>query len=168
MNLFYTIVGGNRDESVKRLLLWVKNPFFFPFSGTELRRVQRPVGIFAEFPNKRLAQSPAFLQMDVTGAVAGSAADGRAVEMLRGRVKIDVVKDLLGTLAVKFGFAVDNVEPVFKIGEGIGWHKGVFGTVCTVIVDRTTPRIQNAVVRDGMTRAGADTVAATVAEMGLD
>ena len=92
-----------------------------------------PFVALAEGGLEALFEDALFFQVDVAIAVAGSAADGAGIGVLRRRIEEDVVEDLACGLGRDLRLAGDDLETVLEIREGIGVHKGIIEAVCAVI-----------------------------------
>ena len=96
----------------------------------EVLEVEVPFVALAEGGLEALFEDALFLEMDVAIAVAGSAADGAGVGVLRRRIEEDVVEDLACGLGCDLCLAGDDLETVLEIREGIGVHKTLIEPTC--------------------------------------
>ena len=104
--------------------------------------------------------------MDITFHIARSAANRALIRVLRGRIEIDIVQDLSRRFGRYFRFACDDFQTVFKRGECVGVHEGIFRAVRAVIIHRALPIIYASVLRNGFAWAAAYAFFTTVAKVG--
>ena len=85
--------------------------------------------------------------------------------MLGRRIKGNVSQNVPGRPAVYLRLSGNDVHPVLKVCKGIRWHKGIFRTVCPVVIHSALPRVRTAFLPDSLSRAGCPALAAPVAQM---
>ena len=98
------------------MLVFVNFTLLF-LDDVEVLEVEVPLVALAEGGLEALFEDALFLKMNVAIAVAGSAADGAGVGVLRRRIEEDVVEDLSGGLGCDLCLAGDDLEAILEVRE---------------------------------------------------